>query len=142
MSPAAPQFLRTETLVRKIPVPRILVIDDDDDICEVAAMSLETVAGWDVLTADSGAKGVTQAIEMQPDAILLDVMMPGMDGPATFRALRNHPATAQIPVLLLTAKAQNSDRLRFADLGVEAVLLKPFDPMTLSTQIANALGWR
>ena len=141
MSPALPNTLVIETLVRKNPVPRILVIDDEDDIREVAALSLETIAGWDVLTADSGAKGVAQAIAMQPDAILLDVMMPGMDGPATFRALHNHPATAQIPVLLLTAKVQQSDQLRFADLGVDAVLLKPFDPLTLSAQIASLLGW-
>lgn len=120
---------------------RILIIDDEDDIREVAALSLETVAGWQVYVANSGSQGLARAIEHQPDAILLDVMMPGMDGPATFRALRNHPATAQIPVLLLTAKVQQSDQLRFADLGVDAVLLKPFDPLTLSAQIASLLGW-
>ena len=135
------ETLVTETLVRKILVRRILVIDDEDDFREVAAMSLDSVAGWDVLTADSGARGLAQAIEMQPDAILLDVMMPGMDGAATFRALRSNPATARIPVLLLTAKVQQNDQRRFADLGVDAVLFKPFDPITLSTQIANALGW-
>lgn len=120
---------------------RILIIDDEDDIREVAALSLETVAGWDVLTANSGAQGLARAIEHQPDAILLDVMMPGMDGPTTFRELRKNPATAKIPVVLLTAKVQSNDQRRFADLGVEAVLLKPFDPLTLSTQIANVLGW-
>jgi CheY-like chemotaxis protein len=65
----------------------------------------------------------------------------GMDGPTTFRELRNNPATARIPVLLLTAKVQSTDQKRFADLGVEAVLFKPFDPLTLSEQIAAALGW-
>ena len=120
---------------------RILIIDDDDDIREVAALSLETVAGWDVMMASSGAQGLARAIEYQPDAILLDVMMPGMDGPSTFRELRKNPATARIPVLLLTAKVQASDQRRFADLGVDAVLFKPFDPMTLSTQIASVLGW-
>ena len=64
-----------------------------------------------------------------------------MDGPTTFRELRKNPATAKIPVLLLTAKVQSSDQRRFADLGVEAILLKPFDPMTLSNQIASVLGW-
>lgn len=121
---------------------RILIIDDEDDIREVAALSLETVAGWDVLTANSGAQGLARAIEHQPDAILLDVMMPGMDGPTTFRELRKNPATAKIPVVLLTAKVQSNDQRRFADLGVEAILLKPFDPLTLSTQIATALGWK
>jgi CheY-like chemotaxis protein len=119
----------------------ILVIDDEDDIREVAALSLETVAGWQVFTANSGTQGLARAIEHQPDAILLDVMMPGMDGPTTFRELRKNPATAKIPVLLLTAKVQSSDQRRFADLGVEAILLKPFDPMTLSNQIASVLGW-
>jgi CheY-like chemotaxis protein len=64
-----------------------------------------------------------------------------MDGPATFRELRSNPATAHIPVLLLTAKVQSTDQRRFADLGVEAILFKPFDPLTLSTQISNVLGW-
>jgi len=121
---------------------RILIIDDEDDIREVAALSLETVADWQVYVANSGAQGLARAIEHQPDAILLDVMMPGMDGPTTFRELRKNPATANIPVLLLTAKVQSSDRRRFADLGVQAVLFKPFDPMTLHNQIASALGWK
>lgn len=120
---------------------RILIIDDEDDIREVAALSLETVAGWEVAVASSGAQGLVRAAEYNPDAILLDVMMPGMDGPSTFRELRKNPLTAQIPVLLLTAKVQSNDQRRFADLGVEAVLFKPFDPLTLPTQIAGVLGW-
>jgi len=91
--------------------------------------------------ANSGTQGLARAIEHRPDAILLDVMMPGMDGPTTFRELRKNPITAGIPVLLLTAKVQSSDQRRFADLGVEAVLFKPFDPLTLPTQIAGVLGW-
>ncbi len=121
---------------------KILIIDDEDDIREVAALSLESVAGWDVIKASSGAQGLARAAEFQPDAILLDVMMPGMDGPTTFLELRKNQATARIPVLLLTAKVQGTDQRRFADLGVEAVLFKPFDPMTLSAQIARALGWK
>ncbi|HEX4758115.1 MAG TPA: response regulator [Terracidiphilus sp.] len=120
---------------------KVLIIDDEDDIREVAALSLESVAGWEVITASSGSQGLARALEHQPDAILLDVMMPGMDGPTTFRELRKNPATAKIPVLLLTAKVQSSDQRRFADLGVEAVLFKPFDPLTLSDQIAGVLGW-
>jgi CheY-like chemotaxis protein len=120
---------------------RILIIDDEDDIREVAAMSLETVAGWEVMVANSGAQGLTRAAMYKPDAILLDVMMPGMDGPTTFRELRKNPATAKIPVLFLTAKVQAADRARFSDLGIQAVLVKPFDPLTLSTQVKNALGW-
>ncbi len=120
---------------------QILIIDDEDDIREVAALSLESVAGWEVVTASSGSQGLARAAEHQPDAILLDVMMPGMDGPTTFRELRKNPVTAKIPVLLLTAKVQNSDQRRFADLGVESVLFKPFDPLTLADQISGALGW-
>jgi CheY-like chemotaxis protein len=121
---------------------RILIIDDEDDIREVAALSLQTVAGWEVVMASSGAQGLARAIEHKPDAILLDVMMPGMDGPTTFRELRKNPATAHIPVVLLTAKVQSSDQRRFADLGVESVLFKPFDPMTLADQISGVLGWK
>jgi len=120
---------------------KILIIDDEDDIREVAALSLESVAGWEVIMASSGAQGLARAEEQKPDAILLDVMMPDMDGPTTFRELRKNPATACIPVLLLTAKVQGTDQRRFADLGVDAVLFKPFDPLTLSTQIASVLGW-
>lgn len=120
---------------------KILIIDDEDDIREVAALSLESVAGWEVIKASSGAQGLARAEEHQPDAILLDVMMPGMDGPTTFRELRKNQNTAKIPVLLLTAKVQGTDQQRFANLGVEAVLFKPFDPLTLSKQIAGALGW-
>jgi CheY-like chemotaxis protein len=120
---------------------KILIIDDEDDIREVAAISLESVAGWEVVRASSGAQGLARAAAEQPDAILLDVMMPGMDGPTTFHKLRQNSATAQIPVLLLTAKVQSSDQRRFTDLGVQAVLLKPFDPMILSSQISDALGW-
>ena len=121
---------------------RILIIDDEDDIREVAAMSLETVAGWEVMVANSGAQGLIRAATYKPDAILLDVMMPGMDGPTTFRELQKNPVTAKIPVLFLTAKVQATDRRRFADLGIHAVLVKPFDPLTLSTQIAKVLGWK
>ncbi len=121
---------------------KILIIDDEDDIREVAALSLESVAGWEIVTANCGAQGLVRAAEHKPDAILLDVMMPGMDGPTTFRELRKNPMTAGIPVLLLTAKVQASDQRRFADLGVEAVLFKPFDPLQLAGQIAGVLGWK
>ena len=120
---------------------KILIIDDEDDIREVAALSLETVAGWEVIVANNGAAGVERAKLDLPDAILLDVMMPGMDGPTTFRELQKSPVTASIPVILLTAKVQSADQRRFADLGVRAVLTKPFDPLLLSNQIEGVLGW-
>jgi Response regulators consisting of a CheY-like receiver domain and a winged-helix DNA-binding domain len=121
---------------------RILIIDDEEDIREVAGLALEATAGWTVLTAGSGAEGIATATKEQPDAILMDVMMPGVDGPTTFRAMQQNPQVAHIPVLLLTAKVQGVDQRRFASLGVAAVLLKPFDPMTLASQISEALGWK
>jgi CheY-like chemotaxis protein len=120
---------------------KILIIDDESDIREVAAMSLEAVCGWGVVQAGSGKEGMQMAQERHPDAILLDVMMPDMDGPSTLQMLRSNEATANIPVIFLTAKVQSADRKRFSDLGVAAVLSKPFDPMVLGEQIAEALGW-
>lgn len=120
---------------------RILIIDDEDDIREVAQLSLEAVGHWQVLTARSAREGLTCAGAERPDAILLDVMMPDMDGPATLQQLRTNPATQSIPIIFLTAKVQSADRRRFAELGVQAVISKPFDPMRLAEQIATALGW-
>jgi two-component system alkaline phosphatase synthesis response regulator PhoP len=121
---------------------RILVVDDDHSIREVAQMSLEMVGGHDVLTASCGYDAVVRAREARPDAILLDVMMPGLDGPATFRLLQVDPDTCEIPVILLTAKLQPADRARFAEIGVRAVIAKPFDPMTLASEVAEILGWQ
>lgn len=119
----------------------VLVIDDEDDIREVAQVSLEALGGWNVLTASSGTQGIERAASEQPDAILLDVMMPGMDGPTTFQRLQAEEATRAIPVIFLTAKVQAADRQRFADLGVAGVIAKPFDPMTLAGDIAALLKW-
>ncbi|MFB8793476.1 MAG: response regulator [Microcoleus sp.] len=120
---------------------RILVIDDATDIREVAQISLQVVGGWEVLTASSGQEGVAKAIAEQPDAILLDVMMPDQDGPTTFQQLQANSATQHIPVILLTAKALASDRQMFAKLGVVSVIAKPFEPMYLAAQVAQILGW-
>jgi CheY-like chemotaxis protein len=121
---------------------RILVIDDAEDIREVAQVSLEVVGGWEVLTASSGREGMAKALAEQPDAILLDVMMPDQDGPTTFKQLQANHATQHIPVILLTAKALASDKRMFADLGVVSVIAKPFEPMSLAAQVAEALGWQ
>ncbi len=120
---------------------RILVIDNEQYIQEVAQICLETTADWKVLTAGSGREGLLKAETEQPDAILLDVMMPDMDGVATFEQLQRHPATQHIPVILLTAKVQASDRRRYAELGMKATIAKPFNPLELASQIAQALGW-
>ncbi len=120
---------------------RILIVDDEYDIRAVAELALKTVAGWEVLTATSGSEGLNQAAKEQPDAILLDVMMPEMDGIATLQALQANPATKSIPVILMTAKAQAADQRRFAELGVAGIITKPFKAMQLSAQVVAALGW-
>lgn len=119
----------------------ILVVDNEAYIREVAQICLETVGGWQVITAHSGQEGLELAAEHQPHAILLDVMMPHMDGLETFKQLQADPKTQSIPVILLTAKMQATDRLRYTGLGIAATIAKPFDPLELPTQIAQILGW-
>ncbi|MBD0301459.1 MAG: response regulator [Tolypothrix sp. T3-bin4] len=120
---------------------RILIVDDEEDIREIAQLTLEAVGGWEVLTAASGNEALAKAASQQLDAILLDIMMPDLDGIATFQKLQANPVTQHIPVILLTAKVQAADRHRFAELGLTAMIVKPFDPMTLPDLVADALGW-
>lgn len=120
---------------------RVLIVDDDDAIREVAQTSLELVAGWRVEVASSGAQALGLAAADPPDAILLDVMMPLMDGPTTFARLQADPRTRHVPVVLLTAKVQPAERRRWERLGVAGVLAKPFDPLGLPGAVADLLGW-
>jgi CheY-like chemotaxis protein len=122
-------------------MPTILLIDDEQDIRMIGRMSLEKVGGWDVIEAPSGAEGIELAAKEQPDAILLDSMMPGLDGAATLERLKAADETREIPVFFLTAKLQPADRARYLELGAEGVIAKPFDPMGLANDIASALGW-
>ena len=117
-----------------------LVIDDEEDVRFVARMSLGRIGKMDVLEASSGPEGVALAKSGRPDFILLDMMMPGMDGAATFEVLRGDAATSSIPVVFLTAKAMATEVARLLDLGAKGVVLKPFNPMTLAEQIAAILG--
>ncbi len=120
---------------------RVLVVDDDVAIREVAQTSLELVAGWKVEVASSGPQALDIAVAGRPDAILLDVMMSSMDGPATFVRLQADARTCNVPVVLLTAKVRPAERRRWEQLGVAGVLAKPFDPLELPGQIADLLGW-
>lgn len=120
----------------------ILVIDNEPYIQEVVQIALETIGNWQVVTASSGAEGIMKAEKEQPDVILLDVMMPDMDGATTFQKLQANPRTQTIPVLLLTAKVQTVDQNRYQALGVQATIPKPFDPLQLPKQIADILGWQ
>lgn len=119
---------------------RVLVIDDEEDVRYVAQLSLGRIGGMTVVVASSGEEGVALARSEQPDFILLDMMMPGMDGAATFRALRADERTAAIPVVFLTAKAMASELRRLTELGAKGVVLKPFDPMTLADEIRTILA--
>jgi CheY-like chemotaxis protein len=119
----------------------ILIIDDEERIREAIQVSLKILGGWRVITAASGAEGLLQAQTEHPDAILLDIAMPDMDGEATLQQLRSHPLTASIPVILVTAKAQLSDQSHYAQLGVAGVVIKPFDPFELAEYIRTTLGW-
>ena len=123
------------------PLRQVLVVDDDDLLREVAKAALELVAGWQVRTSHSGAEAAAQAAAFPPDAILLDVMMPGLDGPATVAALAENEATRDIPVIFLTAKRPGEDATAWQNLGLAGVIGKPFDPMRLAHQMAALLGW-
>lgn len=120
---------------------RILIIDDEEHIREVVQLCLEIEAGWNVLSAGSSFEGMVLAEEKQPDAILLDVMMPDVDGLGTLQQLHANPRTEQIPVILLTGNVYLQEQHELAQLGVNAVIAKPFDPLTLATQMAQILGW-
>lgn len=120
---------------------RILVIDDDDGLRDIIQISLEVIAEWDVLTAASGTEGIALAQTQQPDAILLDVMMPDMDGVATFKSLQAIPITAKIPTILLTAKGTMNEKQKLIALGITGLIIKPFEAIDLVNQIRTFLDW-
>ncbi|MEL7357966.1 MAG: response regulator [Cyanobacteria bacterium J06560_6] len=122
-------------------VKNVLIIDDEVSIQKVVAISLKMEADWSVITASSGKEGILQAERHQPDVILLDVMMPELDGIATFEALRKNPVTQPIPVVLLTAKTRAADKQLFQKLGVAGVITKPFPPLALASEIAKLVEW-
>jgi CheY-like chemotaxis protein len=121
---------------------RVLVVDDDDDIRDVVQTSLRLVTGWDIQVASNGAEAIDLCRANPPDAVLLDVMMPTMDGPTTFARLLGDMRTRYVPVVLLTGKVQAAELRRWDDLGVAGVIAKPFDPVRLPEQFAELLGWR
>lgn len=123
---------------------RILLIDDDDGIRDIVKITLELLGGWTILTAVSGQEGLALATDTStqpPNAILLDVMMPGQDGIETFKQLQAQPRTQNIPVIFLTAKARNSERQKLMDLGCAGTIIKPFEVQTLVQDICQLLQW-
>lgn len=121
---------------------RILLIDDEETIREVVQLGIEIEAGWQVAIASSGLEGINLAENQQPDAILLDVMMPDMDGISTLSNLKANAKTRSIPVIFLTAKTQTTEKNNLQSLGVVDVITKPFNSMTLASQIAKILDWQ
>ena len=118
---------------------RLLLVDDERDIRLIARMSLERIGGWEVLDAGSAEEALAAARSGPVDAVLLDVMMPGVDGPSTLELLR--PVIGpETPVIFLTAKSQAADRERLAGLGAAGLIAKPFDPMTLPDEVAARLA--
>jgi CheY-like chemotaxis protein len=121
---------------------KILVIEDEEGLREIIQFSLEAAAGWDVVTAASGNEGIIIAQKEQPNAILLDVMMPEMDGIETFKSLQANALTGHIPTIFLTAKARNNEQEQFMDLGVSGVITKPIKAQDLVEQIQAILNWQ
>lgn len=119
---------------------RLLYVDDEDDIREVAVMSLELDPDFEVRACASGAEMLIAAPEWQPDLILLDVMMPSMDGPTAFKTLRDQPEGRDIPVVFITARTQPREVEELMKLGASGVIAKPFDPMTLAREVRGYLA--
>jgi CheY-like chemotaxis protein len=114
---------------------KILYVEDDPDIQAIAVMVLDAISGFTLAACSSGAEAVSRAEAFAPDLILLDVMMPGMDGPETLQALRQLPSLVRTPVVFMTAKVQPQEVQGYLDLGAVGVIAKPFDPMTLADQL-------
>ncbi|HEY8539736.1 MAG TPA: response regulator [Steroidobacteraceae bacterium] len=121
--------------MRRGQLKSVLYVDDEPDIREVVEMSLGVVAGLEVRTCESGESALQMLETFKPDVILLDVMMPGMDGAATFQRLRATPGLEDIPVIFMTAKALPQEVARFRELGAIGVIAKPFDAMQLGNQV-------
>ena len=116
---------------------RVLYVDDDPDIQMIAALSLVQIGGFELLMCSSGSEALAKYPGFAPQLILLDVMMPGMDGPATLSALRTLPEWVDTPVIFVTAKVRNQERQRYLDLGAVEVIAKPFDPMSLADNVRS-----
>ena len=120
----------------------ILVVDDDSACRKISCLSLRAFGGINVIEAASGREAIARAVESQPDGVLLDVMMPGLDGPSTLAALKREPRTTSIPSMFLTARAMSWEVRHLEGLGAVAVFTKPVDPLALPRQVRQAVGRR
>ena len=120
----------------------VLIVDDEDDARAIAVLALQMKTDWTLLQTNSGKQAIEIATEKQPDLILLDMMMPEMDGKLTLKKLKEDAITQDIPVILVTAKVQPLSQTGIAADKVVAVFSKPFRPLTLAENIQAALGWK
>jgi len=120
---------------------KILIVDDEDDIRDVVQVSLEEFAGWQIICAASGFEGLQLAKTEKPDAILLDLSMPDMDGMQVCEALHSFPETHNIPIIILTARVLPSNHQELRDLKALGMIIKPFDPIFIWKQVTEILGW-
>jgi CheY-like chemotaxis protein len=116
----------------------VLLVDDDANIRTVAQIALEDVAGWNVIAVESGPEALKTLTEVKPDVILLDMMMPGMDGKTTLAEIKSN-GFSNIPVIFMTAKVQSDELAQYKALGAKGVITKPFDPMKLADEIERTL---
>ena len=119
---------------------RVLIVDDEPDIRTIGELSLSAIGGWQVVQAASGAEALERLAADRPDLVLLDVMMPGMDGPTTLAKMRETEAGQHLPVIFMTARTQRSDVESYLELGAIGVIAKPFEPMTLADEIRNIVA--
>ena len=118
----------------------IMLVEDEPDILEISRLALEATASFAVHTCNSGQKAIDMAPKIKPDLIILDMMMPGMDGLTTLKLLRENTELQDIPIIFMTAKAQNNEIKRYIESGALGVISKPFDPMHLSDEILQIWG--
>jgi two-component system, OmpR family, response regulator len=119
---------------------RVLLVEDDPDISEIAEMALATVGGLNVLACGTGGEALRRVGEFAPQMAVIDVMMPGMDGPSLFQALRARPDTRAMPIVFMTAKVQPEEMARWRALGAADIVAKPFDPMKLADRLREIWG--
>jgi CheY-like chemotaxis protein len=130
-----------EEPMESLATKRILIIEDEANLRIVVGTCLETLGGWEVLQAASGKEGLFLAQRERPDAILLDVMMPDMDGITVLQNLLANPELQSIPVVFLTAKVELTEPRKFLSLGAKGAIAKPFNPLTLHHQLTTVIGW-
>ena len=121
-------------------IQKILLVDDDPNIQMIAQIGLEDRPEWKVSLASSGNEAIEKFISEKPDLIILDMMMPGMDGVTTLAKIKEQPESGCVPVIFMTAKVQKHEIEKYLSTGVAGVITKPFDPMTLTQDIINIVG--